>query len=914
VVVVGYGVQKVATLTGSVAQIKSEKIAVAPLVNATHTLAGQLPGLISKQTSGIPGEDNASLRIRGFGSPLVIVDGIETHFDRLDVNQIESISILKDGSASIYGARAGQGVILVTTKRGKQGKPTATVNSSYSLVGSTRVIRPASSADRAQRELDAWLNSSSTSVQPWKDEEIQKFRDGSDPNYLNTDWFDASIRRIAPQQNHNLTITGGNEMIRYYGFFGYNNKETILKKNGGYYNRFNFQVNMDAKLSDQISAAMDMQYFNDQTYFPGTAGAIRGSSDFWIMIFNADPMYPLTLPDPSKLSYANIPYGNPVWATDAKLSGFNDSRNDNFQYKGELRYDFKNIPGLHAKGAVIYRTNKYEVYIAKNQESFYTYNADADVYSFIRLSQEQREMQRVATTSRVLVQQYSLNYSNTFLNGHTITGMFLYEQMLSKGLSFFTGRYGFETMALPEFFAGNATTAYNSSSSSASGRLSYVGRLNYSYKDRYMVETILRADASSRFAKAYRWGYFPGVSLGWNIANENFMNGKNSVDQLKLRLSYGASGNDGVANFAYISGFSYNATYTFGDQLMSTLVPTALANFLLSWEKMSIYNAGLDFSMWRRKLYGEIDVFYRERTGMPATRRASMPTTFGASMPTENLNSTSTSGLELRIGSVGKIGSVHYDISGNIGFSRTKWLFIDEPEYDDPDDIRLTKQTGRYTDRRIGYVFDGLFTSQAEVDQCPYSFESLNNNNSSLRPGDVKYKDLNGDGVINWRDQTEIGYGSMPNATFGLHLNIRYKNFDLSALCQGAFRYTTNIDAGWLPTEYFCTQYWHPIRNNRADALIPRPGGSSTNGFYSDYRNVNTAYMRLKYVSLGYEIPVSLLSRIGVEKFRIFVAGTNLFTISTLNKWGVDPEMPEGAIGVYYPQQFTMSIGCNLTF
>src|SRR5690606_6706470 len=226
VVVVGYGQQRVATVTGSVSQIKTDKITVAPQVNVTHTLAGQLPGLISKQTSGIPGADDASLNIRGFGSPLVIVDGIETNINTLDPNQIETVSILKDGAASIYGARAGNGVILVTTKRGKQGKPNVQVNSSFTLQGSTRVIRPATSAERAQFEVDKWLNSGKPADQvPFTQEEIQKFRDGSDPKYLNTNWFDAAIRRYAPQQNHNFSLSGGTEAVKYYGYFGANRQE-----------------------------------------------------------------------------------------------------------------------------------------------------------------------------------------------------------------------------------------------------------------------------------------------------------------------------------------------------------------------------------------------------------------------------------------------------------------------------------------------------------------------------------------------------------------------------------------------------------------------------------------------------------------------------------------------------------------
>lgn len=917
VIVVGYGQQRIATVTGAVSQIKSDKITVAPIANVTNMLAGQLPGLVTKQTSGIPGADDASLNIRGFGAPLVIVDGIETSLSNLDTQQIETISILKDGTGSIYGARAGNGVILITTKRGKQSKPTIAVNSSLTLQGSTKVIKPASSAERAQYQVDLWHNTGNDpNLVPYTPEEIEKYKEGTDPRYLNTDWFGASIRTFAPQQNHNVTLSGGTEAVKYYGYFGYNTQETILKKNGGNYDRYNFQVNLDAKVTDQVSVGMDVQHFKEQRYYPSGADGVGTNNNFWRdLIYAADPTYPLTLPDPTKHSYAGIPYGNPIWATNSELSGYQDIQNNITQFKGDVKYDFRFVPGLNAKGSIIYRNNDRDQKVVKNQAEFYTYNAEADLYTLVRNSQDPLFLSMASGNNSKLVQQYSLNYNNIFLDAHTVSGMFLYEYQLENNRSFNASRSGFQSMALEELFAGDPTTAANNSASSSIGRLSWIWRLNYSYLDRYMIETILRADASSRFAKGHRWGYFPSVSLGWNIAREEFMNRFDIFDNLKLRTSYGASGYDAVANFAYLAGYSYDATYTIGDALISALVPSSLANIALTWEKMSVYNVGLDFSLWKHKLYGEVEYFYRERTGIPGTRIQSLPSTFGAALPQENLNSLSTGGFELRLGTTGMLGNVGYDISGNIAYSRSKWIDYDEALYTDPDEIRLYKNSGQYTDRRIGYVFDGLFTSQEEIDTWNNSFDALNNDNSSLRPGDAKYKDLNDDGVINWRDQKEIGKGSVPHWTFGLNMGFRYKNFDFSALFQGAFDYTTYIDLSVAPIETYYSNYWHETENNRADALSSRPGGSSTNWFYSNYHNHNTTYLRLKNMSLGYEIPASVLNKMGAEKLRLYIAGTNLFTISSISKYGVDPEMPEGyGAGVYYPQQYTISVGCNLTF
>lgn len=917
VVVVGYGQQRVATVTGSVAQIKTKELTVAPVSNVTHMLAGQLPGLITKQTSGLPGQDDAALQIRGFGTPLIIVDGIESDLNRLDPNQIETISILKDGAASIYGARAGNGVVLITTKRGSANQTTVTLNSSYTLQGSTNVIRPGTSAQRAQYAVDSYLNveTNDPTQVPYTDEEIQKYRDGSDPSYLNTDWFGATVRRMAPQQNHNASVSGGNENVRYFGYFGYNTQQTIIRKNGGHYDRYNFQVNFDAKVTERLSAGMDIQYFREQRYYPSGADMSTSNVNFWRdLIYAANPMYPLELPDPNYLSYAEVTYGNPLFATNSDLAGYRDTRNNVTQFKGEVKYDSKFVDGLYAKGVVILRNNAQDHKEVKKQEQFYTYNADTDEYTFMRSSQDAEKISRSSSNHERLIQQYSLNYDRTFGAGHSLTGMFLYEYQHDKSRGFDASRSNFASMAIEELFAGDPGTADNNSSSAQSGRVSWIGRVNYSYQDRYMIETILRADASSRFAKNDRWGYFPSVSAGWNIVREKFMAGS-PFDNLKLRGSYGSSGYDDVANFAYLAGYEFDITYTLGNTLYSGLLPTGLANPYLTWEKMHLYNAGLDFSLWRHKLYGEVEYFYRKRSSIPGSRINSLPSTFGASLPLENLNSLSTSGFELKLGTMGRAGDFGYNITGNIAFTRSKWINYDEATYTDPDEIRLYKNSGRATDRRVGYVFDGLFTSQEEIDNWDCTFADLNNDNSSLRPGDVRYKDLNGDGVIDWRDQTTIGKGANPHWTFGFNFNLNYKNFDLSALFQGAFDYTTYIYwEGSGAIAPFYDNYWHETRYNKANAAIPRPNGSSTNYIYSSYRNHNTAYMRLKNLALGYEIPPAVLDKVGISRLRVYVAGTNLFTLSSLNKYGVDPEMPEGNYGVYYPQQFTISFGVNLTF
>lgn len=913
VVVVGYGTQRKGNLTGSIANVKSEKLTIAPINNVTNMLGGQLPGLIVKQTSGVPGSDGSSLKIRGYAdNPLVIVDGVEGDLNNIDPTQIESITILKDGAASIYGARAGNGVVLVTTKRGIDSKPIVSLNASYTLQGSTKVIRPGSSGQRAEWAREAHLNAGLPESQvPYTEEQIQKFYEGTDPDYLNTDWFDAVIRKWAPQQNHNLSIRGGSEKIKYFGYAGFNKQETIIKKNGGNYTRFNIQSSIDAKITNQLLLTLDMMYTKEKQCFSGIGEGLVQPL-FWEQLYNAEPRYPISLPDPSKMSYAGIHFGNPIFATDTELSGYIKGDKDYYRIKGALTYNVKKVTGLSLKALIHYNRFVNDFKHFNRQGDFYVYNSETKEYSLFRKSQDPTYLALSAQFNFNLTQQYSISYENFFNNKHRISVLGLFESINYGSKLFDVKRSGFMTSVLDQLFAGSPNTAQNSGWEDEMGRASWIGRLNYGYMDKYLIETIFRADASAKFPKGKRWGYFPSVSLGWVMSEEDFIKKLNVVDLLKLRLSYGLSGNDNVGSFKYLAGYAFDGSYIIDSNIMSGLYSTGLANPLLTWEKMSIYNGGVDFSLFNRKLYGTVEGFYRLRDGIPGSRAVSLPSSFGTELPQENLNSVDTRGFEFTMGTAGKIGELSYDISGNIAWSRSKWVNYDEPEYEDSDQERLYKLTGNWIDRRIGYVSDGLFTSMEEIEQLDYVYKDLNGN-STLRPGDVKYKDLNGDKVLDWRDQTEIGSGTMPHWIYGLNATFQYKGFDLSFLFQGAFDYTTYIDLETATSVLKFENRW-TIEENDPNSLVPRPGGASTNGLYSDYRNHNTSYLRLKNFTFGYEFPQLWLSKLGVERLRIYLAGTNLFTLSSVNKYGVDPEMPEGTPAYYYPQQRTLSFGLNLSF
>lgn len=911
VIVVGYGVQRKGNLTGSVAAIKTEKLTTAPIANVTNALAGQLPGLLAKQNSGQPGFDDSSLSIRGFDDPLIIVDGVESSFNNIDPNQIESISILKDGAASIYGARAGNGVLLVTTKRGQDQKPMITYNGSFTIQGVTDMVKPASSGQRTQMEREAYLQSGQPEAgAPWTAEAVEKFFAGNDPAYPNTDWFDYVFRKWAPQQNHNLSVRGGSSKIKYMGYFGYTDQQTMIKKNGGGYKRYNIQSNMDAAITDRINLTIDLTLTYEDRNFP-----LRGMGNdgyLWQDLYNTKPWYPSQLPDPTKLAWGGIDVGSIAATSNSDLTGYNHNKKRDLRGGVSLSYDFKYVKGLKAKAFINYIDDEQYVKEFTKPIKYYTYNTATDTYNYAGNFKEKAELRERTYRGSILTQQYSFTYDNLFNDTHRVSGLALFERIDYSNNNFMAYRKDFLTPSIEQLYAGSTSGMSNDGSASEMGRASFVARINYAFKDRYLIETILRADASAKFPKDSRWGYFPGVSLGWVASQESFFKNLTFVDNLKLRGSYGQSGNDAVGNFQYLSGYAMRGTYLLGDTPVSGLYSTGLANPLLTWEKMSIYNGGIDYSFLGRKIHGSIEGFYRQRDGIPATRTRSLPSTFGSALPQENLNSLNDRGFELNLGTEGKVADFSYNVNGNISWSRSKWDHYEEPNYEDSDQRRINQLSGQWTDRVFGYSAEKLFTSQEEIDALEYTYSALGGNHS-LRPGDIKYKDLNGDGVLDWKDQKDIGMGTMPHWMYGLSMDLRYRNFDFSALFQGAFGYYTNASLGF-ETEVKYEERWTQ-ENNNPQALIPRLGGSTSNGWTSDYYYKSTSYLRLKNASLGYNVPKKILDKVGIDLVRIYVAGTNLFTISNIRKYGIDPEAPNiGNKLMYYPQQRTFSFGLNLSF
>lgn len=917
VVVVGYGTQRKESLTGSISMVTSKDLVTTPQVSASNMLTGRVPGLITTQTYGIPGSDNATLSIRGFGNALFIVDGVERDARYIDPNTIESISVLKDASSAIYGSRAGNGVVLITTKRGRVSKPVVTAGATLTFQSVTDMPKMVSSGQLAELKREEFYNKHGVDTPltpPYTEEQMKKYYEGTDPQYPNTDWYDLMIRNWAPMQQYNASVRGGSDRFSYYSYFGYTKQESILKTDFGNYQRYAFQTNLDAKITDRLKLQVSMSYnLNDRNY--PSRNAFDGEASIWGAFWVTLPIYPAHFPNPDYLSYGGGATGGIGLIADRGISGYNRSKAYTTELSGTLTYDFKYVPGMAFKAFVDYTKSDNPTKIFYKSIDFYTYNYANDEYTYKGSYNKGGSLEQSQVYSTMLTTQLSLNYERLFAKLHRVKAMTLFEAVDTKSDNLSASRKDFFTMAIDQMFMGSTATAANDGSASENGRASFVGRMNYAYADKYLLEFILRADASAHFAPGHRWGYFPGVMLGWRVEQEKFMS-KLKFDMLKLRLSYGQMGNDAIGNFQYLSGYKlYEMTYLLGKTSVNGIKSTGIANPDMTWERMQISNAGLDFSWNNRTVYGAFEVFYRKRSGILARRIGSLPSTFGATPPLENLNSQSTKGWEFELGTAGHINSLNYDVKANLSWSRSKWIHYEEANYTDPDQIRLFKNSGEWVDRQIGYVSKGLFTSQEQIDNLGYTYPG---GNGKLRPGDIIIADRNNDKVIDWKDQEVIGKGTIPHYMLGLNVNLQYKGFDLSMLFQGAFGFYKKLRF-WSSNNndnfysFIYDKRWSE-QNNDPNALIPRLGGSATNDYITQNNFVKSDYMRLKTMSLGYTIPKSLLAKLKIESARINVSAYNLLTISGLHKYNFDPEAPSGETGRSYPLNKTISFGLDVSF
>lgn len=924
VVAIGYGTKNRRDVIGAISTVNENELTIAPIASSTNALIGQVPGLQSLQASGEPGADAANISIRGFGNALIIVDGVESSFNNIDATSIESISVLKDASAAIYGARAGNGVILVTTKRGKLGKPTINFNSSYTNQGYIYFPKPCNAGEYTQLYTETQINSGvDPSATKYSQADIQKYYAGTDPNYPNTNWWAATMKNWSPMEQNNLSLSGGNENVKYYEYIGVMNQTGMFKSGDNVYNRYNVRSNIDATVTKNLSMTLDLSaILDDQT---GSSSSLAEGGSFWNDWAWALPTYAAYLPDKTKVAWAGgATSSNPIIDSRKAIGGYSSYQDQSLNGSLALNYKIPGIKGLTARAFANYQGNTTTTKAFNKEVQTYSYDYTTKVYTPRALVNSQgSSLSMTETKSRNITGQFSLNFDRTFKENHHVSAMALYEVIDYYSENFWAARTNYISSAIDQLFAGNPNDQTNSGSASQTGRESYIGRVSYDYKHKYLLESTTRYDGSPNFPSDKRWGLFPSLSAGWRISEESFL--KNNVtwlSSLKLRASYSNTGYDAIGAFQYITGYNIGQVNEAlnGGVTQVGVSSTGVPNPDITWERMHTYNLGLDFGLLDNTLYGELDVFKRNRNGILGTKAASLPITFGAVLPDENLNSTVDHGYEILLGYRKKINDFSFDVRGSFSYARAKWIHYDEPAYTTPDAIRVNQISGKYTDLIWGYKTAGLFKSQTEIDNLGYVLDG--NNNTTIHVGDIHYLDTNHDGVFDWKDQQVIGKSGLPKLNYSFNINLKYKNFDFTSNFQGADQRSVSVRSGVdserVQSEYLFLNRWSE-NNPNPNAIYPRQSLTSLNYTYnSDYWTKNVSYCRLKTASIGYNIPKDLLSKIHVASVRIYVSGTNLFTLSSIAKYHIDPEVAEAVYepipGQIYPQQRTLSLGLNASF
>jgi TonB-linked SusC/RagA family outer membrane protein len=616
-------------------------------------------------------------------------------------------------------------------------------------------------------------------------------------------------------------------------------------------------------------------------------------------------------------------------ATQKRFGGFNDDIREFFTGKLELKY--KLDLGITAKAVLNYQTLNTSLKSLRKPYDIWDYNYDTDEYTNLGTAQGRSSINENYRKRIQLYPQIALEYKKK-IDNHNISALALAETIEVKDNAIQARRFDLISTDIPYLNSGHPDTQENSSSASSSGRMSYVGRLNYNFKNKYFFEATMRADATGeKFHEDNRWGYFPSVSAAWRISQENFMADFGGLDNLKLRTSFSKTGFDNVGNFRFLTGYNVaSGTYLIDNGTGQIIRSNGLPNEGVTWYDNTLYNIGLDGSFFMGLIGFEFDVFYRLTEGLFGVNQQDIPSTFGATLPPENINDRDDRGFDLVINHKNKINEdFNYSISANVGWARSKWVNYSESEFTDPDDIRLKQLEGNYTNRIIGYISDGLFMTQDEINNHPIDQDG--NGNSSLKTGDIIYKDLNNDGIIDEKDRDDIGYGSTPDISYGLNLIANYKNFSVSALFQGAGMFNMNITGAArggfsnqsTPYDYMLKYAWRPDYSNpgvntNQNAILPmvtHNGTTPNNNRTSDFWLQDNTYLRLKSLNLNYSLKEESANKLGFSSIDFYAAGSNLFSFNKLGiyKDTFDPEGPSNQGGRSYPIMRTLTVGLKLS-
>ncbi len=913
VVVVGYGVQKKASLTGAVATLKGEELKASPTTNLTNGMVGRMPGVIGFQRSDEPGGGGTTIRIRGTNSlgskdPLIVIDGVPGRaggLDRINPNEIESISVLKDAAAAIYGSRAANGVVLVTTKRGKEGKPTITYTGNMGFASPTRLPEVCDAY-----EYSVLLNEISTNAggsPKYTAEDLELFRNGQDPwGHPNTNWYDEAIKNVSPIYRHDVSISGGSDKFKFYLNLAANGEDGIYKKSANRYDQYSIRANIDAKINQYIDLSYGTISRMEIRHYP-----TYGATDIFSALVRSKPnqtgYWPSGEPGP------DIEYGhNPVvMGTDATGK---DNQKD-YYLQNTLKINIK-IPGV--EGLTLTGSGTYDKYF-KNRHYFKTpymlYSWDGNEEHKLSAGQKgpaTPELTEERTDQTFWMANAVANYNRTF-GDHTI-GVTVGLEAEKRDQNFVKAfRKYFLSSSKEDMDLGGVSEMTNSGNSWKEARLNYFGRVSYNYLERYLVEFVWRADGSYRFPTNKRYGFFPGVSAAWRVSEEGWWKENvRFIDYFKLRGSISQTGNDALVDtngnldrsIQYLNTYKFAGYYLYGNSYAPYLEPTRTPNPNITWEVGTTYNVGLDFKFLQNRLSWETDAFYHKRTNMLIYRNASLPETSGITLPRENLGEMCNRGFESLISWQDRAGKVNYNASINMTYAKNKILYWDEvpgvPEYQ--------QSTGHLANTDLYYVYDGVFKDQAEVDATKAKW-------SGARPGDIKFKDVNGDGKIDADDRVRSKRNSEPKFVAGITLGANWNNFDFMMLFQGAVGGETYV---WRERAGEAGNFYKETYENRwtpenPSSVHPRIFNRE-NEYWVSNRNTyylkNTDYLRLRNLEIGYTFNLPGIQKAGISNLRIYANATNLFTID-----GVKVQDPEANdTGREYPQRRVVNFGATITF
>jgi len=922
-VVVGYGTKKSSTLTGSVSEVKGREFIKSPQPNVSNSLTGRVSGVIANNRSGEPGYDGSTFFIRGMSTTgnndvLVVVDGVPGQvggLERLDPNDIASISILKDASAAVYGSRAANGAILITTKRGVKGKPVLSYSFNQGFSSPTRLPDMADASTYAviRNEIEYYNNKTGGMNQVYSDAEIQKFRDGSDVlNYPNTNWQKEVLKKVALQNQHSLSISGGTEDVKYFVSLGTLHQEGIYKNGVTEYNQYNVRSNIDANITKRLKVGLNLSGRQEDRQYP-----INSAANIFRSIYRAYPTIVATYPN--GLPSTGIENNNPVvMATD--IGG--TTKNPTYVVNGSLKasYSIPYVEGLSLEGMLSTDKSFGFTKSFNTPYALYNYNKTTGGYNKTitggssgkaRLDESQRNISLVTSNIR-------LNYVKQ-IGKHDINAFVIYEQSTLNQEDVSSTRLNFPTTQTPELSQGGAAAADkdNSGSSSSFTRKSYIGKLAYDFGERYLAEAQFRVDGSSIFPDGKQYGFFPSISAGWRISQESwFKNNISVINDLKFRASYGILGNDNVNPYQFYNNYSFANYYIIGTDIHPGIDLIKLANPEITWETAKKTDIGFNIT-FLKNFSAEFIYFKQQRSNILTARNASIPATSGIVnpyddgstnynplVPSENIGKINNKGFEATLG-YNHVGVISYNVGANVTYAKSEIIYIDEAS----GTLEYQKKTGRPLNTYLLYNTVGIFRTQDDLDKYPHL--------SNAQLGDLILEDHNDDKKITADDMVRSKYGNVPELTYGINMGASWKNVDVSLVLSGQAMvsnyvlsesgtignyYSAWADNRWSPTNVTGT---YPRVDTRSSSSIN--GGLNPNTFWLD----NSSFLRLKNISLGYNLPQRLISRLKLSRVRIYVNAFNLLTFTKVKDY--DPE-GNNQSAQFYPQQKIYNLGININF